>query len=211
MWKGWKELHCHIDSYLSMSWSLSSSGSPLGILDVKRGGIESWDEGELVLTVLAKLLGTRPWWGEGVGDTPSSLPGDLESSLLAPGDSLPSSLGVLEPSWPYLESRGVCLSVWGVSERVVFGDPGALDLESLQGNTPAAPPNRDCSRFFLQEANISSLRAANPAAGWFCWDPKKNHLLQLETNFRQLNGFISLFAFNSRLILGIHFRLKNKT
>ena len=71
----------------------------------------------LVLTVLAKLLGTRPCpengvgRGEGVGETPSHLPGDLESSLLVTGDNLPSSLGVLEPSTGYLESIGVCLSV----------------------------------------------------------------------------------------------------
>ena len=86
----------------------------------------------LVLTVLAKLRGTKPCPengvgnGEGVGETPSHLPGDRESSLLAAGDNLPSSLGVLEPSMGYRESIGVCLSVCGVSDLVVFGDPGVL-------------------------------------------------------------------------------------
>ena len=120
-------------------------------------------------TLLAKLRGTRPGKeagrgeGEGVGDTPSVLTGDLESSLLAAGDSLPSSLGVLEPSWPNLPSRGVCLSVWGVSD-LVLGDPGVLTPPPRSGAGPKGkpPPKRDCSRLFLQEDNISSLRDPNP-------------------------------------------------
>ena len=119
-------------------------------------------------TLLAKLRGTRPGKeagrgeGEGVGDTPSALTGDLESSLLA-GDSLPSSLGVLEPSWPNLPSRGVCRSVCGVSD-LVLGEPGVLTPPTLSGAGPKGnpPPNRDCSRLFLQEDNISSLRDPNP-------------------------------------------------
>ena len=63
-----------------MSCSLSSKGSPLGILEVKSGGMDSWELLLLVLlvelatfTLLAKLLGTRPGKdegsGEGVGET----------------------------------------------------------------------------------------------------------------------------------------------
>ena len=92
-----------MDPYLSISCKRSSNGSPFGILDVKSGGMESCEGLELVLMVLAKLLGTKPGLekeagkGDGVGETPS-LPGDLDSSLRAPGLSLPSSLGLLDSS-----------------------------------------------------------------------------------------------------------------
>lgn len=130
-----------------MSWSLSSRGSPLGILEVNSGGMDSWELLLLVLlvelltfTLLAKLRGTRPGkeggWGEGVGETPSALPGDLESSLLPPGDSRPSSLGVLDPSWPNLPSSGVCLSVCGVSDLLVLGEPGVLTPPRASGGCP---------------------------------------------------------------------------
>ena len=152
-----------------MSCSLSSRGSPLGILEVKSGGMDSWELLLLVLlvelatfTLLAKLLGTRPGKdegrGEGVGETPSTFPGDRESSLRAPGDNRPSSLGVLEPSWLYLGSSGVCLSVLG--EPGVLS-PALLSVWLAKGKPPA---NSDCSKFFLQEANISSLRDPNPDA-----------------------------------------------
>ena len=142
---------------------------------MNNGGIESWDWLELVLTVLAKLLGTNPGpekdvgrgEGVGVGETPSHLPGDLESSLLPPGLSLSSSLGDLEPAnWNLFSSAGVCLSGCGVSDLVVLGDmaPGVLtpDLVSwpcwtFQGNSPAPPVINDCSKFFLQDVTISSL------------------------------------------------------
>ena len=68
-----------------MSCSRSSSGSPLGILDVKRGGME---RELLVFTVLANDFGTRVGRGAGlgVGDTPASstLCGEVEHSLPLP-------------------------------------------------------------------------------------------------------------------------------
>ena len=123
-------------THLSMSWSLSSSGSPLGILEVNSGGMESDPdpELELVLIVLAKLLAcTSPWppgneggRGEGVGDTPASpdLPPDPLASLLAPGLSLSVSVSLgeplpgssLSPRPPNLSKPGVARSVAGVSD-----------------------------------------------------------------------------------------------
>ena len=102
-----------------------------------------------------------------MGATPSTLSGDLDSTLLIPGENLPSSLGVLDPS------TGVCLSLMGVSDLLVVGEAGALELES-QGNLPeaAAEPNTDCSKFFLHDVNISSLKPAKPGADWFCCDPE---------------------------------------
>ena len=68
-----------------MSCNRSSSGSPLGILDVKRGGME---RELLVFTVLANDFGTRVGRGAGlgVGDTPASstLCGEAEHSLPLP-------------------------------------------------------------------------------------------------------------------------------
>ena len=119
-----------------MSCSLSSSGSPLGILEVNRGGMESCDpepELVLVLTVLAKLLAcTSPWppgkeggRGEGVGDTPASpdLPPEPLPSLLAAGLILSVSVSLGEPRpgsglspRPNLSKPGVARSVAGVSD-----------------------------------------------------------------------------------------------
>ena len=181
---------------LSMSWSLSSSGSPLGILEVNSGGMESDPELELVLTVLAKLLAcTSPWppgneggRGEGVGDTPASpdLPPDPLASLLAPGLSLSVSVSLgeplpgssLSPRPPNLSKPGVARSVAGVSDLWVPGEPGVLapGLSWLQGNTPGpAPAISDCSRFFLQDASMSSLRPKpGPEAG--LWAPENREL-----------------------------------
>ena len=60
-----------------MSWSLSSRGSPLGILEVNSGGMDSWELLLLVLlvelltfTLLAKLRGTRPGKEGGWGRLP---------------------------------------------------------------------------------------------------------------------------------------------
>ena len=169
-------------THLSMSCSLSSSGSPLGILEVNSGGMESCCDPELVLvlTVLAKLLactspcppGKEGGRGEGVGDTPASphLPPEPLPSLLAAGliRSVSVSLGEPRPGSglsprPNLSKPGVARSVAGVSDLWVLGDPGVLapGLSWVQGNIPGpAPPPAisDCSRFFLHEANMSSLR-----------------------------------------------------
>ena len=75
-------------AHLSMSWSLSSRGSPLGILEeLKRGGTDR--EGGGGPTELAKDFGMRAGReggsGDGVGDTPSSMSsfgGDPESKTL---------------------------------------------------------------------------------------------------------------------------------
>ena len=90
----------YYQNYLNISCRRSSRGSPFGILEVNRGGIDKWDP--VVLTVFAKDFGTKDGvakedgTGLGVGDTPSStLVGDADSSLRA-GVNRPSSLGVLE-------------------------------------------------------------------------------------------------------------------
>ena len=146
-------------NYLNMSWRRSSRGSPFGILEVKRGGIDRCDP---VWTVFAKDFGTKDGvakedgTGLGVGETPSStLVGDADSSLRA-GVKRPSSLGVFESFWlNNCPSEGVCLSVWGVSDRVVLGDPGVVPRS---GPPKGNPENRDCSKFFLHDDSISSLR-----------------------------------------------------
>ena len=137
-----------------------------------------------MLTVLAKLLAcTSPWppgkeggRGEGVGDTPASpdLPPEPLPSLLAAGLILSVSVSLGEPRpgsglspRPNLSNPGVARSVAGVSDLWVFGDPGVLapGLSCVQGNTPGpapAPAISDCSRFFLQEASMSSLRPPKP-------------------------------------------------
>ena len=157
-----------------MSCRRSSSGSPLGILEVNSGGMESCcelagagaGEGE-VFTVFAKLRGTRPAPAPGPGSGEAAGAGageaswgrgERELSLRRPGDSLgsPASLGV----WP-----GVWLRGPGVSDLWVgLGEAGSC----AQGKGAApAPARRDCSRLRRQEATISSLRAPKPGtAGW---------------------------------------------
>jgi hypothetical protein len=77
--------------HLSISWSLSSSGSPLGILELKRGGtaLEGVGVGggptelanDLGMSAGRALVGGGS--GDGVGETPSSMSsfgGDPESA-----------------------------------------------------------------------------------------------------------------------------------
>ena len=147
-------------SDLSMSWRRSSRGSPLGIREVKCGGMWRGEEWGEVGKPLPRPGKGEVWWGgcgEGVGDTPSSAlrglrdsrdPGSLLIntkaiflfivllhfclafflpfgeqhklsktfktflSCLVPGLPRPSSEGVLDPLW----SRGVCRSLWGVTD-----------------------------------------------------------------------------------------------
>ena len=150
----------------------------MGILEVNRGGMESWEEPGLlveVLTVLAKLLactspcppGNEGGRGEGVGETPAVSPDlapDPLASLLAPGLSLSVSVSLSGLSVPGVAPS--LRSVTGVSDLCAPGEPGvrAPSLPGspwLQGNAPA-PANSDCSRFFLQEASMSSLSPPKP-------------------------------------------------
>ena len=159
-----------------MSCSRSSSGSPLGILEVNRGGMESCcplpgagaGEGG-VFTVLAKLRGTSPAPDPGSGEAAGAGAGEAawgrgerELSLRRPGDSRgsPPSLGV----WP-----GVWLRGPGVSDLWVgLGEAGSCAQGKGAAPAPApAPARRLCSRLRRQEATISSLRAPKPgSAGW---------------------------------------------